>query len=630
MEVVCEKCTTEYEFDDALVSERGTTVKCTNCGHKFKVRSPSLQPGAAPERWLVRTADGHDLDFPALRDLQAAIAQGKVTPSDQLSRGTSPPRKLGSIVELAPFFDAAGGRVSSVPPPAVGKGSPEGRSNTLIPPTFSAPKPMQPQPGVAAPASTLPGVPPAPKRPPEVERLLAEAAKHSSAPPPLPPRPLSKPPSSPPQPPSEPPGRDSFAPTPGPTQMTTIPPAPSVPPSGYPSSPPSSLPRGSIHNEPSFRDSRISLPVPKRRLGSVAALLSLLGIGAAGVWWFVTQAPHSATNVEPTAAPVATVDTSRLQKLTSQASAALLEGDLELAKEATDKATVLSEDSIEVLDLQAAIAIERAERTWLRGRIAMPGTTEATVIEKELVPQLARAEAAASARKSKGGGEATLAEAEVLRLRGKLTEAKALLASVEGMPRAAVASAALSLADDQTDAAARVAILRKLSDSSMRAKALLAYALALAGMQDEATALIATLKAGAAPHPLVAPLTDYIARTSAKAPPAATASASAEPAQAIPATDVDLVRMGYEARAAGDLRRAEQLFSQALAKNPDNRDAKTGLDDTLAARVNEPRKPKTQPKSGGGKPSPDGRVPDDYVWTPPDATQQPPPTPSDL
>lgn len=47
MYVQCERCQAEYEFDDALVSERGTTVKCTSCGHQFKIR---------------RTASGGDAD----------------------------------------------------------------------------------------------------------------------------------------------------------------------------------------------------------------------------------------------------------------------------------------------------------------------------------------------------------------------------------------------------------------------------------------------------------------------------------------------------------------------------------------------------------------------------------------
>jgi predicted Zn finger-like uncharacterized protein len=106
MDVTCERCSTAYEFDDALVSERGTTVKCTNCGHQFKVRRP--QPLGAPERWLVRTIDGRELEFRALRELQGAIAQALITRDDVLSRGGSRPRRLGSIAELEPFFVSAG------------------------------------------------------------------------------------------------------------------------------------------------------------------------------------------------------------------------------------------------------------------------------------------------------------------------------------------------------------------------------------------------------------------------------------------------------------------------------------------------------------------------------------------
>ncbi|MCL2823479.1 MAG: zinc-ribbon domain-containing protein [Polyangiaceae bacterium] len=37
MRVECECCRTEYDFDDGLVSGRGTVVKCTNCGHQFRI-----------------------------------------------------------------------------------------------------------------------------------------------------------------------------------------------------------------------------------------------------------------------------------------------------------------------------------------------------------------------------------------------------------------------------------------------------------------------------------------------------------------------------------------------------------------------------------------------------------------
>ena len=103
MDVRCNRCDTEYEFDDALISERGTTVKCTNCGFQFKIY-PNKGAGLAPERWVVRTASGRELVYTSLRELQRGIAEKKVGATDLLSRGKQTPRPLGSIAELEPFF----------------------------------------------------------------------------------------------------------------------------------------------------------------------------------------------------------------------------------------------------------------------------------------------------------------------------------------------------------------------------------------------------------------------------------------------------------------------------------------------------------------------------------------------
>ncbi len=42
MDVRCERCKTLYELDEARVSEAGTTVRCTTCGHVFRVRKKVL------------------------------------------------------------------------------------------------------------------------------------------------------------------------------------------------------------------------------------------------------------------------------------------------------------------------------------------------------------------------------------------------------------------------------------------------------------------------------------------------------------------------------------------------------------------------------------------------------------
>ena len=64
MDVRCERCKTEYEFDDARITEAGVTVKCTTCGHVFKVKKKALvvtvpvKPDATEdERFALREGD---------------------------------------------------------------------------------------------------------------------------------------------------------------------------------------------------------------------------------------------------------------------------------------------------------------------------------------------------------------------------------------------------------------------------------------------------------------------------------------------------------------------------------------------------------------------------------------------
>ncbi len=102
MYVQCERCKTEYDFDDALVSERGTTVKCTSCGHQFKVRRSSE---GALDKWTVTTKNGTKQVYTTLRELQKAILAKQIARQDLLARGDGPPRPLGTIAELEPFFD---------------------------------------------------------------------------------------------------------------------------------------------------------------------------------------------------------------------------------------------------------------------------------------------------------------------------------------------------------------------------------------------------------------------------------------------------------------------------------------------------------------------------------------------
>jgi predicted Zn finger-like uncharacterized protein len=113
MDVRCERCQTEYELEDSSVSDEGTPVQCTACGNTFMVTSARVAPVAAPvpkgtpapAEWLLETTEGPAHRFRNLTSLQKWIIERKVTRDDRISRTGHAWRRLGEIVELAPFFD---------------------------------------------------------------------------------------------------------------------------------------------------------------------------------------------------------------------------------------------------------------------------------------------------------------------------------------------------------------------------------------------------------------------------------------------------------------------------------------------------------------------------------------------
>lgn len=124
MDVKCEKCGTEYEFDDAKVTEAGITVKCTHCGHLFRVvrstvivddasrapeRGPPPDPPPRPHHWMVRNSLGEVREFKDLATLQQWIVERKVAREDEISKTGESWKPLGSIVELSSFFLAVDG-----------------------------------------------------------------------------------------------------------------------------------------------------------------------------------------------------------------------------------------------------------------------------------------------------------------------------------------------------------------------------------------------------------------------------------------------------------------------------------------------------------------------------------------
>lgn len=145
MDVRCEKCDTTYELDDSRVTDAGVNVRCSNCGNLFRVRRrgpvtremPRLRSGiatqpagssATPETarplssggpltsgapfrdrlWYLRLRHSKEvLRFRDLTMLRRWILEKRVSREDDVSRGGSKWRRLGTIVELEAFFHQA-------------------------------------------------------------------------------------------------------------------------------------------------------------------------------------------------------------------------------------------------------------------------------------------------------------------------------------------------------------------------------------------------------------------------------------------------------------------------------------------------------------------------------------------
>jgi predicted Zn finger-like uncharacterized protein len=195
MDVRCERCRAQYVFDDEQITPSGLTVQCTNCGHLFKVKKKELvvtvpvRPGeldqapipatsatpqrlgagAAPEpgrEWRLRRPDGEVITFRELSLLQRWIVERRVGRDDEIAGG--PPgeegwRRLGSLPDLAPFFqvvDAAErGRPPATEPMFPAVKPPSGARVPPPPSGFPPPSFVQPRPPPTPPTLIFPTSP---------------------------------------------------------------------------------------------------------------------------------------------------------------------------------------------------------------------------------------------------------------------------------------------------------------------------------------------------------------------------------------------------------------------------------------------------------------------------------------
>ncbi len=137
MDVTCDKCGAEYEFDETLLGDKGATVKCSSCNHVFRVLGKK-EPGR-PALKLRFAKSGRVESLSSLRELQLRVRNGEVSADDLLGRDGFEFRRLGDVPELKNFFSRAAS------PPGAQRPDPSGRhaqvNETSMPPAKNNPQP---------------------------------------------------------------------------------------------------------------------------------------------------------------------------------------------------------------------------------------------------------------------------------------------------------------------------------------------------------------------------------------------------------------------------------------------------------------------------------------------------------
>ena len=632
MDVRCERCSTEYEFDDALVSGRGTTVKCTNCGHKFKIRRSDGD--FSEDFWNVQTGDGRTLVFTSLRELQRAIQTSLVDRNDLLSRGGLKQKPIGRIPELAPFFDQRDQR-RSVPPPAVAPAisaapaaaSPSRTSRPPPPPGASAP-PLVPPPRQRM--STRPDFPPISPEPapPVVERsapppapapVAAEVAavpvsvaptteriertRHDAEPDTRPltrTQPMLDPVYVPKHTPA-PPAFEASSPLPLPTEPVLRRMNVDTRDSGDYSGDYADGVRGP---SPSLPDGPGSLGRRRSVGGFIVAAVVVAGVGLIGAVW----AKDHLGGVLGGSRPAVVAADPRVVGLLASGEKALGDGNLDAAKESFDKASALAEKDPHVLLDVARLATIRADVPWLKSRLLAADATDDIRFTKDALAELSAAakKAADEAIAAAPDDAAALrTKIDALRIAGDREGARALVAKVApsaSQPETAYVLAALDLAETEPLWSTVIERLRAAASAESgpgRARAALAYSLARSGDVAGAKSEVEHLAGMQRQHALLPLLRSFAdrAKPSAKLDggtamdldgglmASATDGGKRGPrergdpgAAGHPSGDArDLVAQGEKARQRGDNDRAQSLFAAALERNPNDAEALNGL-----------------------------------------------------
>jgi predicted Zn finger-like uncharacterized protein len=633
MEVRCSNCATEYEFDDALVSARGTSVKCTNCGHQFRVHPTTASPTLA-EKWVVRDAQKRETLFTSLRDLQQAIVKGQLSPQHQLSHGGQAFRPLEDIYELQTFFNAARQRPPNRPAP-----------RTLL----GVGRDGQPRPSAALGSQPRASTPPPRKRPSDApqERVTPVAgmpAVMAATAPALDSSPVGS-------------GSRPYESGPRPAQARTSSPLPpaytALERSSQVTAPPSAaapLPWQNLHGLHADEAEELGM---RKSHGSrwIVAIVVLGALGLVGG----TVGREYLKNLAPPK-PVAHLADARVPALVEQARQALAKGDFEGATAELAKASVLAEGDPRVAAEMARVEVSRVELLWAQQRLngalaaikaeaaqkaplrrkkseadvaaeALAASRDASddkLLAQTFQERLLKAKAAVAeaVRRAPTSLDVVRAQVDLLRLDGQLPQARSMVGALSAQasdPDNAYSLGALDLAEGPSGYAAAIDRLRVAARSEEalgRARPLLIYALtqtdpaaapaeleklqsvapshralpALRALVELAKAKAAPAEAEAARKPAPNNAAGVAAASSAGAPTpsrAAPRTPAAPPKPAAPsASEVtkNILAKATEAERQGDWDTAEGHYQAVLQRSPGNIPALSGLGDIARLR----------------------------------------------
>jgi predicted Zn finger-like uncharacterized protein len=548
MDVQCERCKTEYVFDDALVSGRGTTVRCTSCGHEFKVRRPDAVD-ASGDRWVVQSSAGAQYTFLTLRELQRAILAKQVARQDLLLQGGTAPRPLSSIAELEPLFD---GRTSSRPPPTPDNGAggaPGGARGAWAdgPPIVEgagADGFHAPPPGRSAAVPPFHGGQP-------------HAGVHASA------RPAHR---------AEASDEDE----------TRVAPPPST-------------------------DEPYDIPGRRRVGGWIVALVLVMSAGI-GAW--VLAKPYLVGRSDARSSEGATALDGKARAFLADGEKAMADGNLEAAQQSFDKASALAEGDSRVLVDEARVAAAEADVPWLELRILDRAAVEEARAARSLLDErVARARKAATDAVAAAPDDPAAARAQIdaLRLAGERDAARSYVPKVgpvASQPETVYVLAALDLAEAEPFWMTVIDRLRRVAAAeggAGRARAALVFALAKSGDVVAAKAELTKLDGQARPYPLLPKLHAWIDDAAKKSPLDATkpveaaaasasgrAGASGGPGQGgsaqgtgdgISSDPAIAMQQAATAIKRGETSRARHIYEGLVARNPDDSEALSGIGD---------------------------------------------------